>query len=63
MKVATWNIRSGRNGGLETAVRALHGLEVDVAVLQETRLTKGVYARKVEEYRVMASDAGRPQGG
>ena len=39
--VATWNIRSGRNGGLESALRTLESLEVDLAFLTETKLTGG----------------------
>ena len=41
--VATWNIRCGRNGGLESALRALESLEVDIAILTEAKLTKGIY--------------------
>ena len=56
-KLATWNIRSGRNGGLESALRALDALEVDIALLTETKLTKGIYTRWSSSYSVIATDA------
>ena len=31
--VASWNIRSGRNGGLEGALRALESLGVNIGIL------------------------------
>ena len=57
LSVATWNIRSGRNGGLESACRALDSLGVDVAVLQETKLTGGIYTRLSSGYSIVATDA------
>jgi hypothetical protein len=39
--IATWNIRSRRAGGLESACRALGALNVDIGFLQETKLTGG----------------------
>jgi len=57
ISVATWNIRSGRNGGLEAAGRALRSANVDIAVLQETKLTRGIYTRQTAGYRIVATDA------
>jgi hypothetical protein len=34
--VALYNIRSGRNGGLESALRAMAAMEVDFGILMET---------------------------
>ena len=53
--VATWNIRSGRNGGIESACRALKSADVDIAVLQETKLTGGVHTRNTSGYGIVAS--------
>ena len=62
--IATWNIRSGRAGGLESACRALGALNVDIGFLQETELTGGVYTRQSSGYQVIASDASsNRQGG
>eukprot|EP00970_Alexandrium_tamarense_P001671 scaffold204_cov166-Alexandrium_tamarense.AAC.6 len=62
--IATWNIRSGRAGGLESACRALGALNVDIGFLQETKLTGGVYTRQSSGYQVIASDASsNRQGG
>ena len=55
--VASWNIRNGRNGGLENACRALASLEVDITVLQETKLTGGTHTRLSSGYEIAASDA------
>ena len=55
--VATWNIRSGRNGGLESACRALESLNVDIAFLQETKLTNGIHTRNSSGYSIVASEA------
>ena len=62
--IATWNIRSGRAGGLESACRALGAMHVDIGCLQETKLTGGVYTRQSSGYQVIASDASsNRQGG
>ena len=62
--VASWNIRSGRNGSLEAALRAMESLGVDIGILQETKLTKGIYTRRFGNYSVIATDANSvSQGG
>ncbi|KAL7524510.1 hypothetical protein ACHAXR_000605 [Thalassiosira sp. AJA248-18] len=55
--VATWNIRSGRNGGLEPACRAMSSLGVDIAFLQEAKLTRGIHTRFSSGYSIVATDA------
>ena len=53
--LATINIRSGRAGGLEAALRVLRALRqgsVNMGVLQETKLTDMIYSRQVEGYLV-----------
>jgi len=55
--IATWNIRCGRDGGLESALRALESLGVDIAILTEAKLTGGIYTRSDREYSVVATDA------
>ena len=62
--VASWNICNGRNGGLESTVRAMGSLGVDFAFLQETKLTDGIYSRNTGRYSVLATRAcSRSQGG
>jgi hypothetical protein len=41
--LALFNIRSGRNGGLEGALRVMDQLGVDIGFLVETKLTDGIY--------------------
>jgi hypothetical protein len=54
---ASFNIQSGRNGGLEAALRAMDQLGVDVGFLMETKLTGGIYTRHSSGYDVLASNA------
>ena len=64
ISVATWNIRSGRNGGLEAALRAAGALNADIVLLTEAKLTGGIYTRRFGEFSVFATDAPSPhQGG
>jgi hypothetical protein len=55
--LALYNIRSGRNGGLERALRAMDQLGVDIGFLVETKLTDGVYTQFLSGYKVVASTA------
>jgi hypothetical protein len=55
--IALFNIRSGRNGGLEAALRAMDQLRVDIGFLVETKLTGGIYTRHLSGYDVLASTA------
>jgi hypothetical protein len=53
--IALFNIRSGCNGGLEAALRAMDQLGVDIRFLVETKLTGGIYTRHSWGYDVLAS--------
>jgi hypothetical protein len=50
--LASFNIQSGRNGGLEAALRAMDQLGVDIGFLMETKLTGGIYTRHSLGYDV-----------
>ena len=39
----TYNIRNGRNGGLESALQGMWQANVDMGVFQEMKSTKGIY--------------------
>ena len=41
--IASLNIRSGREGGFEAALRALKQGNIGIIVLQETNLTEGIH--------------------
>jgi hypothetical protein len=41
--VAMYNICSGCNGGLESALRAMEGMGIDLGILLETKVTDGIY--------------------
>ena len=57
LAVATWNIRSGRNLGLESALRAMESMAVDICLLTETKLTDGIHTRKSSGFEVVATNA------
>ena len=45
IRFGTYNIRNGRMGGLESALRGMSQANMDLGVLQETKITNGVYTR------------------
>ncbi len=55
--MASYNIRSGRNGGLESALQAMKLMGVNFGILLEMKLTKGVYTRWSSSYHVQATHA------
>ena len=62
--VTSYNIQSGRNGGLESALRVMKQMGVDCGVILETKLTKGVYTRWSSGYNVRSTHApSKWQGG
>ena len=64
IRIASLNIRPGRAGGLEAALRALQQRNVDVGVLQETKIPKGIHMRYGSGYTVCATQSEiRHQGG
>jgi hypothetical protein len=64
IRIATFNIQSGRGGRLEMALRALGAMNVDVCLLTEAKLTDGVYTRSSNGYSVVSTSAfSHRQGG
>jgi hypothetical protein len=55
--VALFNIRSGRNGGLESALRAMAAMDINFEILMETKITGGIYTCFSSGYNVFASNA------
>ena len=43
MRFGTYNIRNGRNGGLELALRGMPQANMDQGIFQETKCTDGIY--------------------
>ena len=50
IRSATLHIRSRGEGGLEVALRSLRQVNVDMGILQETKLMDGINTGQVEEY-------------
>ena len=64
IRFGTYNIRNGRNGGLESALRGMAQANIDLGIFQETKCTDGIYTRESDGYRVVATDApSRHRGG
>ena len=57
ISVASWNIHSGWNAGLESALRLMTSLGVDLGILQDIKLTHNIYMRSSAGYRVVATEA------
>ena len=57
IRIATWNIQSGRNGRLEQALRAMGQMNIDLGFLTEAKLTDGIHTRYSFGYRVVATEA------
>ena len=52
-----FNVRSGHNGGLESALRAMAETGVDCDVLTETKIMDDIYTQYSSGYNVFASSA------
>ena len=58
ISIMTWNIRDGRQGGLESAARALMSMHVNIVVVQETKISRGMYTKLSSGYTIIATDVG-----
>jgi exonuclease III len=64
VRIATYNIRSGRAGRLEAVLRAMKQMNVDIGLLTEAKLTDGIHTRYSSGYNVFATRAkNHSQGG
>ena len=52
IRFSTYNIRNGQKGGLEAALRGMSQANMDLGILQETKITDGVYTRGSAGYNV-----------
>ena len=57
IRFVTYNIRNGRNRGLESALRGVSQANMDLGIFQETKVTDGIYTRGSAGYSVVATDA------
>ena len=64
IRFGTYNIRNRRNGGVEAALRGMSQSNMDLGILQETKLTDGIYTHGLAGYSIVATDApSRHRGG
>lgn len=57
LRLATFNLRSARQGGLQHACRCLERHNVDIAVLTETKIDDDIYTRSSYGYRILCTKA------
>ena len=57
IRFGTYNIRNGRNGGLESALWGMSQTNMDLGIFQEKKCTDGIYTCESAGYRVVATDA------
>ena len=63
IRFGTYTIRNGRNGGLESYLRAMSQSNTDLGIFQETELTKRIYTSESSGYKVVATEALSAQSG
>ena len=64
IRLGTFNIRNGRNGGLEAELWGMSQANMNLGILQETKLTDSIYTRGSAGYSVVVTDApSRHRGG
>ena len=56
IRFGIYNIRNGRNGGLESELRGVSQVNMDLVIFQETKGTDEVYTRGSAGYSVVATD-------
>ena len=56
IRFGTYNIRNGRNGGLELALQGMSQANMDLGIFQEKKCTNGIYTRESAGYSVVATD-------
>ena len=57
IRVGTYNIWNGINGGVDSELRGVSQANMDLGIFQETKLSDGVYTRGSTGYSVIAVDA------
>ena len=63
IRFGVYNIWNRRNGGLESVLRGMEQTNADVGMLQEEKLTAGIYTWGSSEYRVITTRAPSRQCG
>lgn len=64
IRVGTLNIRSALSGNLEAALMGIHQLNIDIAILTESKLTTDRYTHQRNGYKIFATTArSTSQGG
>ena len=62
-RVGTYNIRSGRSGGMESALQAMDACKVNLGIFQEIQFTDSYYTCDLSGYSVLATKTTRAWSG
>jgi exonuclease III len=57
IRIGTFNIRNGRAGNLESALRAMGKMDMDIVLFTETKLTGRQHTKESFGYEVVATEA------
>ena len=57
IRFGTYNIRNGQKGGLDMELWGMSQANMDLGILQEIKLTDGIYTRGSAGYSVIVTDA------
>ena len=56
IRFGTYNIRNGRNKGLESTLRGISQANMELGIFQEKKLEDGIYTRNSDGHSVVATD-------
>ena len=56
IRFGTYNIRNRQNGGLESALRGMSQVNMDLGIFKNPKLTNGVYTCRSAGYIIVAID-------
>ena len=64
IRFSTYNIRNGRNGVLDSALMGMKQANVDLGVLQKTKVADGIHTHASADFHILADNApSRHRGG
>ena len=57
IRFGTYNICNGRNEGLESELRGMSQVNMDLGIFQETGVTDSICTRRSDGYSIVATEA------
>ena len=56
IRFRSYSIRNGQNSGLESDLRGMSQTNLDLGVIQESKITDGIYTRRSDGYSIFTTD-------